>query len=53
MKMQITTPSRLHFGLLDLNGELGRINGGFGVALDKPSWRIVLSDEINSKNKYE
>ncbi|NHJ49083.1 MAG: hypothetical protein FK733_14950 [Asgard group archaeon] len=53
MKLQITTPSRLHFGLLDLNGELGRINGGFGVALEKPSWQIILSDDKVSKNRYE
>ncbi len=31
MPITITTPSRLHFGLIDLNGELGRINGGIGI----------------------
>ena len=49
MKLQITTPARLHFGLIDLNGELGRINGGFGVAIDHPNWIITLKKhEINS-----
>ncbi|MHA1211402.1 MAG: beta-ribofuranosylaminobenzene 5'-phosphate synthase family protein [Candidatus Heimdallarchaeota archaeon] len=40
MKIKITTPSRLHFGLIDLNGDLGRINGGLGVALNNPRWII-------------
>jgi len=37
----ITTPSRLHFGLIDFNGNLGRIDGGSGVAISSP--RNVLS----------
>jgi len=37
MRITVQTPSRLHFGLIDLNGELGRINGSFGVALEEPS----------------
>ncbi len=40
MQITVQTPSRLHFGLIDLNGELGRINGSFGVALEKPGWVI-------------
>jgi beta-ribofuranosylaminobenzene 5'-phosphate synthase len=41
----------LHFGLIDLNGELGRINGGLGIALDKPEWVIEGSDrEIKKTN---
>ncbi|MHA1739602.1 MAG: beta-ribofuranosylaminobenzene 5'-phosphate synthase family protein [Candidatus Heimdallarchaeota archaeon] len=53
MPITIITPSRLHFGLLDLNGELGRINGGLGVALENPGWEIIgyMKDEINSKVK--
>lgn len=37
-KMQITvkTISRLHFGFLDLTGDLGRLYGSIGVALDNP-----------------
>ena len=48
MTMQITiqTPSRLHFGLLDLNGELGRINGSFGVALEQPGWLIKYNSQF-------
>jgi beta-ribofuranosylaminobenzene 5'-phosphate synthase len=41
MKVRISTPSRLHFGLIDFNGELGRIDGGAGVAISSP--RNVLS----------
>ena len=28
----LNTPSRLHFGLIDMNGEIGRIDGGVGLA---------------------
>lgn len=40
MEIQVVTPCRLHFGLIDLNGQLGRINGGLGVALEQPAWEI-------------
>jgi beta-RFAP synthase len=33
----VKTPSRLHLGFLDLEGGLGRIYGGMGVALDHPN----------------
>lgn len=39
--VRITTPSRLHFSLLDLNGALGRIDGGFGLAITDPHFQIV------------
>ena len=39
--IKITTPSRLHFSLLDLNGALGRIDGGFGLAIAKPNFQII------------
>ena len=32
-RVVIQTPSRLHIGLLDLNGEIGRIDGGLGLGL--------------------
>lgn len=32
----IKTPARLHFGLIDMNGESGRIDGGIGLALEMP-----------------
>ncbi len=48
MNVRITTPSRLHFGLIDFNGNLGRIDGGSGVAIDNP--RNVLS--IKSARRF-
>jgi beta-ribofuranosylaminobenzene 5'-phosphate synthase len=37
MKVTVRTPARLHFGLLDTNGELGRIFGSIGVAIQYPN----------------
>lgn len=37
MRVFVRTPCRLHFALIDLNGELGRVDGSLGVALDKPN----------------
>ncbi len=37
MKVYVKTPSRLHLGLIDLNGNLGRMFGGLGVGIDKPN----------------
>ncbi len=39
--VRITTPARLHFSLIDLNGVLGRIDGGFGLAIAKPTFNII------------
>ncbi len=35
-RIVLSTPARLHFGLIDLNGEIGRIDGGVGLALEAP-----------------
>ena len=40
MKVDVKTPARLHLGLIDLNGDLGRLFGGLGVAIDHPN--VVL-----------
>ena len=40
IKVYVKTPARLHLGLIDLNGDLGRIFGGLGVAIDHPN--VVL-----------
>jgi beta-ribofuranosylaminobenzene 5'-phosphate synthase len=37
MKVTVKTPARLHFGILDTNGELGRIYGSIGVAIQHPT----------------
>ena len=44
-RIRIKTASRLHFGLIDLNGELGRIDGGIGIALNNPNSIIEASPE--------
>ncbi|NPE31628.1 beta-ribofuranosylaminobenzene 5'-phosphate synthase, partial [Methanococcoides sp. SA1] len=41
--IKIRSPSRLHLSLIDLNAEIGRIDGGIGITLDHPN--IVLSAE--------
>ncbi len=33
---RISTPSRLHFTLIDMNGEMGRIDGSLGLAIQHP-----------------
>lgn len=40
MKLQIKTPCRLHATLIDMNGSIGRIDGGVGFTLSNPSWKI-------------
>jgi beta-RFAP synthase len=44
MALVIKTPARLHLGFLDLNGELGRLYGSMGVAIERP--QIVLETEL-------
>lgn len=48
MRFQIRSPSRLHLSLIDLNGSLGRIDGGFGFALDNPKFVIEFNDSDDS-----
>lgn len=38
--MEIETSARLHLSLIDLNGSEGRMDGGLGITLDKPSLSI-------------
>ena len=49
MKVYVKTPARLHLGLIDLNGDLGRLFGGLGVAIDHPN--VTLETEISTKLK--
>lgn len=43
MKVQVRTPARLHLGLIDLNGDLGRMFGGLGLGIDKPNFVLEAS----------
>lgn len=38
----IRTPSRLHLALIDMGGGLGRVDGGIGIALDEPGFRVTF-----------
>ena len=40
MEVTLRTPARLHFGIIDMRGDLGRIYCSVGVAIDRPN--IVL-----------
>ncbi|MBT8507728.1 beta-ribofuranosylaminobenzene 5'-phosphate synthase [Methanomicrobiaceae archaeon CYW5] len=55
----VETPSRIHMGLIDMNGSAGRVDGGIGLAIEDPAIVIeakrgselrVWSDEQNTKN---
>jgi beta-RFAP synthase len=43
MKVYVRAPARLHLGIIDLGGELGRLFGGLGVAIDCPN--VILQAE--------
>lgn len=47
--VRLTTGCRVHLGLLDLNGEIGRVDGGIGMALDNPGLKAtaVRSEELH------
>ena len=44
MTIVVRTPARLHLGLLDTNGDLGRLYGSIGVAIERPN--VVLEAEL-------
>ena len=47
MKVYVKTPARLHLGLIDLNGDLGRLFGGLGVGIDRPN--VILEAQRSEK----
>jgi beta-ribofuranosylaminobenzene 5'-phosphate synthase len=53
MRFSVKSPSRLHMSLIDLNGSLGRIDGGFGLTLASPNWLIEFSDECEAGFHFE
>ena len=38
--LKITTPSRLHLTLIDMNASIGRVDGSIGITLDAPVIKI-------------
>lgn len=53
MRVVITSPSRIHLSLIDLNGALGRIDGGIGFGLSHPNIIVELTDEIHGTPSIE
>jgi len=47
MRLRIRTPSRIHMSLIDLNGEIGRIDGGIGLALEEPFVEVEAEESEN------
>jgi beta-ribofuranosylaminobenzene 5'-phosphate synthase len=47
VKVYVKTPARLHLGLIDLNGDLGRLFGGIGVGIDHPN--VVLEAQPSER----
>jgi beta-RFAP synthase len=47
----VRAPARLHFGVLDLRGELGRRFGGLGAAIPEPGLELVVepADELRAQ----
>ena len=47
-RVLVSMPARLHFGLIDMNGQLSRIDGGIGLALESPHTliEVVAADTI-------
>lgn len=45
--IEIKSPARLHFGQLDLNGEIGRIYGGSGVGIKEPYCKMKFKKSDN------
>jgi beta-ribofuranosylaminobenzene 5'-phosphate synthase len=42
-RVVVKTGCRLHFTLIDMNAELGRVDGGIGVGLKNPGWTVEVS----------
>jgi beta-ribofuranosylaminobenzene 5'-phosphate synthase len=42
--IKITTPCRIHITLIDMNGEIGRVDGGAGLTLSSPGVRITAEE---------
>jgi beta-ribofuranosylaminobenzene 5'-phosphate synthase len=47
VKVYVKTPARLHLGLIDLNGNLGRIFGGLGVGINRPN--VILESQQSER----
>ncbi len=50
MKVAILTPARLHLGIIDTCGDMGRIYGSIGVAIETPNVQLeaASSQKVNA-----
>jgi beta-ribofuranosylaminobenzene 5'-phosphate synthase len=53
--LKIKTPSRIHMTLIDMNGQLGRVDGGIGITLEEPYILITakLADTVTVRGDPE
>ncbi len=53
--LKIKTPSRIHMTLIDMNGSLGRVDGGIGITLEEPNIVITAkkSDSVEVRGDPE
>jgi len=42
MEVAVRAPARLHLGLIDMNGSLGRRFGSIGLAVDRPAFAMTI-----------
>lgn len=42
--INVVSPSRLHLTLIDLNAEIGRVDGGVGITLESPGLEISATE---------
>lgn len=42
--IKITTPCRIHMTLIDMNAEIGRVDGGAGLTLSSPNIKITAEE---------
>lgn len=49
MTIRISTPARLHFGIIDMRGDLGRIHGSVGVSIQEPRLVIDIAESKETR----
>lgn len=47
--VKVESPARLHLGILDMKGDLGRIHGSIGVTIKKPSVKVEIRKSNETK----
>ena len=44
IEISVSTPSRLQFGIIDMRGDLGRVHGSVGVAIQRPRLTVKAAE---------